>query len=116
MTTFARSVLDWSELHSPPHTELLRWYRDLIALRRTEPDLHDPAVPLRVWTDGTVIGVERGTFTLLVNLGPQRTITIPTGARAVLTDGGTDARDTEITLPEDGVALMRVVVRGESDA
>jgi maltooligosyltrehalose trehalohydrolase len=32
--TFERSKLDWSELAESPHAELLRWHRDLIALRR----------------------------------------------------------------------------------
>ena len=33
------SVLQWVELSDPQHAEMLRWYRELIALRRTEPDL-----------------------------------------------------------------------------
>lgn len=37
--TFAASVLDWSEPARPEHARLLEWYRVLIALRRTVPDL-----------------------------------------------------------------------------
>ncbi|WP_217223704.1 malto-oligosyltrehalose trehalohydrolase [Streptomyces anulatus] len=37
-----RSCLDWSEPEREPHGRLLAWYRELIALRRTLPDLHDP--------------------------------------------------------------------------
>src|SRR5207244_2445573 len=37
--TFARSVLDWSELRQGDHAATLDWYRRLIALRRTHPDL-----------------------------------------------------------------------------
>ncbi|HMG22211.1 MAG TPA: malto-oligosyltrehalose trehalohydrolase, partial [Kofleriaceae bacterium] len=37
------SVLVWSELHQPPHTEMLAWYRALIAARRDCPELRDPA-------------------------------------------------------------------------
>lgn len=33
--TFLRSKLDWSEIAAPPHAEILRWYTQLIALRRT---------------------------------------------------------------------------------
>jgi maltooligosyltrehalose trehalohydrolase len=32
--TFERSKLDWRELHSPKHADLLQWYRRLIAIRR----------------------------------------------------------------------------------
>jgi maltooligosyltrehalose trehalohydrolase len=39
--TFARSRLNWSELHEPRHAELLEWYRQLIRLRR------DKVVPPR---------------------------------------------------------------------
>jgi maltooligosyltrehalose trehalohydrolase len=37
--TFERSKLNWSELRRSPHRELLRWYQDLVALRRAEPSL-----------------------------------------------------------------------------
>ncbi|SDU40666.1 malto-oligosyltrehalose trehalohydrolase [Gordonia westfalica] len=41
--TFERSKLDWSEPTRPDHARVLGFYRSLIALRRTEPALHDPA-------------------------------------------------------------------------
>lgn len=34
--TFLASKLDWSSLERPPHREWLRYYRDLLQLRRTE--------------------------------------------------------------------------------
>ena len=37
--TFTRSVLDWTELDHEPHSSVLRWYRHLIAIRRTHPAL-----------------------------------------------------------------------------
>lgn len=40
--TFRRSVLDWTEPDRPPHAGLLEWHRDLIALRRSRPELNDP--------------------------------------------------------------------------
>jgi maltooligosyltrehalose trehalohydrolase len=33
------AVLDWSEPERPAHARLLAWYRELLALRRREPDL-----------------------------------------------------------------------------
>jgi maltooligosyltrehalose trehalohydrolase len=38
-STFERSKLDWSELAREPHASLLEWYRRLIALRRSVPEL-----------------------------------------------------------------------------
>lgn len=46
--TFARSRLDWAELDKPEHREMLDFYRRLIALRRSRPDLSDPG-----WTGST---------------------------------------------------------------
>jgi maltooligosyltrehalose trehalohydrolase len=37
--SFRRSRLDWSERAHAPHTQILDWYRRLIALRRAHPDL-----------------------------------------------------------------------------
>ena len=37
--TFERSRLDWSEISEPAHQRMLGFYRDLIALRRAQPDL-----------------------------------------------------------------------------
>ncbi|MCP5990558.1 DUF3459 domain-containing protein, partial [Klebsiella pneumoniae] len=37
--TVAASRLDWDERDRPEHARLLRFFRDLIALRRAEPDL-----------------------------------------------------------------------------
>jgi maltooligosyltrehalose trehalohydrolase len=39
--TFHRSKLNWEELSRPPHSDLLRWHRSLIALRRRSPALTD---------------------------------------------------------------------------
>src|SRR3712207_7177709 len=35
------SVLDWAETGKDAHARMLGWYRDLVALRRAEPDLLD---------------------------------------------------------------------------
>jgi maltooligosyltrehalose trehalohydrolase len=40
--TFERSRLDWSEAAHEPHASMLDFYRRLIELRRTTPDLTDP--------------------------------------------------------------------------
>ena len=44
--TFEDSKLDWAEPGQEPHARLLRWYRDLIRLRRDLPDLHDGRLDL----------------------------------------------------------------------
>lgn len=39
LSTFLNSKLNWDERHRPPHAGILRLYRDLIKLRKTEPAL-----------------------------------------------------------------------------
>src|SRR5690606_29300644 len=41
--TFARSRLRWDERETEPHAGVLALYRELLALRRTEPSLSSPA-------------------------------------------------------------------------
>jgi len=40
--TFTRSKLDWPQLCEESHQDILAWYRELIALRRSRPELTDP--------------------------------------------------------------------------
>jgi maltooligosyltrehalose trehalohydrolase len=59
--TFERSKLDWSERDRGEHAELLEWYRSLIALRRTTPELLDGRPDLvEASIDGDVLTVRRG--------------------------------------------------------
>ena len=73
--TFQRSKLRWREIDSPGHAEMWRTYRDLIALRRTYPDLVDPRfdyTSTRHDRDGHWLVLERGReMALVVNLGTQ---------------------------------------------
>jgi maltooligosyltrehalose trehalohydrolase len=72
--TFTRSRLDWDEPAREPHARLLRWYRDLVALRRDREDLRDPwRVGLEVAYDqaaGT-FRMRRGAHQVLANLSDE---------------------------------------------
>jgi maltooligosyltrehalose trehalohydrolase len=70
--TFTRSKLDWSEVSTAPHAEILDLNRKLIALRRTYPDLTDPrfaSVRARYDEDQQWFAVDRGDITFVVNFG-----------------------------------------------
>lgn len=72
--TFDRSKLDWSELHRGPHRELLDWHRQLIALRRHEPELgadERKSVSARYDEEARWLIVTRGRFTIAANLSDQ---------------------------------------------
>ncbi|MFF0505262.1 malto-oligosyltrehalose trehalohydrolase [Streptomyces fimicarius] len=69
-----RSVLDWTEPEREPHARLLAWYRELIALRRTLPDLHDPdlaSVKTAFDEDARWFAYRRGDLRVVVNLADE---------------------------------------------
>ncbi|MCX4996584.1 malto-oligosyltrehalose trehalohydrolase [Streptomyces longwoodensis] len=78
-----RSCLDWSEPERAPHARLLAWYRSLIALRHSHPDLTDPDLgDLRVAHDEQArwLAFRRGDVRVAVNLSPEPAA-IPLGSR-----------------------------------
>ncbi|MGW4640137.1 malto-oligosyltrehalose trehalohydrolase [Sphaerisporangium sp. NPDC004334] len=109
--TFHRSKLDWDEPSSPAHAELLAWYRDLIALRRSCPDLADPRldrVAVEVSEEGRWIVVHRGAHRVAANLG-EAPVTVPVASGAVLlaSDPKVGFADEGLSLPPHTVAIVR---------
>jgi malto-oligosyltrehalose trehalohydrolase len=71
--TFERSRLDWPEASAPGRRELLAWYRELIALRHSRPELTDPRldhVAAAFDEAGRWIVVRRGAVRIAANFGP----------------------------------------------
>jgi maltooligosyltrehalose trehalohydrolase len=110
--TFLCSKLDWLELDRDGHRELLAWYRELIALRRTEPELTDPRLG-RVHADYDEdrrwLMVARGRLRIAANLGPA-TAVLPlgepgTGLLAASRDGVTVEADV-VTMPGTSFAVV----------
>ncbi|MFG2558871.1 malto-oligosyltrehalose trehalohydrolase [Streptomyces sp. NPDC048496] len=76
-----RSCLDWTEPEREPHARLHAWYRELIALRRTLPDLSDPdlaAVKTAHDEQARWLAYRRGDLRIAVNLD-KKPATIPLG-------------------------------------
>ncbi|MGW9024848.1 malto-oligosyltrehalose trehalohydrolase [Streptomyces sp. NPDC055722] len=76
-----RSCLDWSEPGHGIHARVLAWYRELIALRRAEPDLSDPDLEdVKVTHDESAgwLAFRRGDVLVAVNLAAE-TAKIPLG-------------------------------------
>ncbi|WP_435973469.1 malto-oligosyltrehalose trehalohydrolase [Streptomyces sp. Qhu_M48] len=77
-----RSVLDRSERERDPHKRLLAWHRELIALRRTLPDLTDPdlaGVKVAFDEEARWLVFRRGVLRVAVNLGGEAAV-IPLGS------------------------------------
>ncbi len=93
--TWRSSVLDWTEVDESPHRELLRWYRDLLALRARNEDLRDDrlgSLDVSFDPDGSWLVIRRGSLRVVVNLS------------------GEDA-----VVPLDGVPAYEVMVFGAAE-
>ncbi|MFD3923315.1 malto-oligosyltrehalose trehalohydrolase [Streptomyces sp. NPDC058595] len=79
-----RSCLDRTEPAREPHTRLLTWHRDLIALRHSHPDLSDPdlATVKVAYDEGARwLAYRRGDLRVALNLS-ERPAEIPLGGRS----------------------------------
>ncbi len=104
------SVLDWAEPAKDAHARMLGWYRDLVALRRAEPDLLDDDLRrVRVETGPDRLTVHRGAFRVLVNLGAEAAdFEVPADAEVRLAWGEPQRTPAGLRLAPDDVAVVRV--------
>jgi maltooligosyltrehalose trehalohydrolase len=105
------SVLDWAEPGKDPHARMLAWYRALVALRRSEPDVQDDDLrDVRAEATGPDrLVVRRGGFTLLVNLGAEPAeFDVPDGGEVVLAWERVERVGGHVSVPPDDVVLIRV--------
>jgi len=109
--TFQRSKLDWSELDTGEHARLLRVYRDLIALRRSETDLADP------WLEHLIVDYDeqarwivlrRGRLAVACNLGAEP-VAVPVTGELVLCSESPSISDESTELGSHSFAIVRSV-------
>jgi maltooligosyltrehalose trehalohydrolase len=113
--TFLRSKLDWSQPSGPPYAPLLDWYRSLIALRRSRPELTDPRldqVRVEYSEDDRWIVVHRGALRVAASLAgiPVEIPVAPdhAGPASVLlaSDPGISLTAGTLTLPAASFAVV----------
>jgi maltooligosyltrehalose trehalohydrolase len=110
--TFTRSKLDWSELDREPHARLLRVHRDLLALRKAQPELVDAdltAVHVRFDEDQRWLVVHRGSLRVVVNLADRpRELELDRPATGVVFATGEQPKveRTTVTLPAESAAVL----------
>ncbi|MEV0969801.1 malto-oligosyltrehalose trehalohydrolase [Microtetraspora glauca] len=113
-STFLRSKLDWSEIFDDGSMSLLGWYRDLIALRKTHPDLADPRldrVRVRFDEQRHYLVMERGSLRVVANFGAfPIPVRLSPGAKRVLlaSDEAVRAMDGDLYLPAQSLAIAQV--------
>jgi maltooligosyltrehalose trehalohydrolase len=108
--TFERSRLDWSELESEPHRDMLAWHRQLIHLRRDLPELHDgrlDAVQVSWSEERRWLLLRRGSVTLAVNLASEPQRLEVGGAVLAASHAGVTTEAGTLTLPGESAAVLR---------
>ena len=109
--TFERSCLQWGEVTSPKHAELLQWYRPLIALRRQCPSLCDGnygVAAITVDEGQQRMSIRRGTVLVTCNLGEaSATFDVGGNLRLVLaSDPKVCCSGGALYLPTESVAVV----------
>ncbi|MGV0850117.1 malto-oligosyltrehalose trehalohydrolase [Mycolicibacterium phlei] len=107
--TFLRSKLKWDEIDDGEHGQLLRTYKALIALRRTEPDLADPWLDhLRVDydEDRRWIVMHRGAVMIVCNLAADP-VDVPVSGEVLLAWGEPAVSADSTRLEGHSFAVLR---------
>jgi maltooligosyltrehalose trehalohydrolase len=108
--TFQRSKLDWAEPGKPGHAEILALYKQLIALRRSRPELSDPRLDqVEVRHGDQYVVMKRGNCTVAANLaGSPQTISLPTVPSQVLlaTEPGVVLHRDRVELPPESAVVV----------
>ncbi|WKG06304.1 malto-oligosyltrehalose trehalohydrolase [Mycolicibacterium sp. HK-90] len=107
--TFLRSKLNWGEVTAGDHDRLRCVYRDLIALRRNEPDLADPwldHMSIEFDEEQRWIVLHRGALAIACNLDTEP-VSVPVTGELVLAWDEPAPGPTATTLPGHSFAIVR---------
>jgi maltooligosyltrehalose trehalohydrolase len=109
--SFERSKLDWNEVYEGEHAEMFTWYKQLIALRRTRPELTDGRLDkAKIAFDERAqwFTMTRGDIELVCNLAPDcQAIPISRMPRGVIASNENyNLRPGLIEIPGDSVAIL----------
>jgi len=108
--TFERSKLRWDEVGTEPHGSVLRWHRELIAMRASMPALRDGdrgAVTVEFGEAGRWLVMHRAGITVACNWG-DTPVELPVDKATELMANVTPLwTDAGLVLPADGVVVTR---------
>ncbi len=120
--TFLRSKLDWAQPDREPHRSLLDWYRTLLSLRRSRPELSDPRldqVRVEFDEDARWLLGHRGALRIAANAGDtQAEVPLDDDAPSTVevllaSDPATAVKPGLVTLPPASFAVMCLHAKSE---
>ncbi len=108
--TFERSKLNWSEIETGLHADMLRWYKTLIGLRRSCGSLSDGSmdqVQVRFDERAQWFAIRRGDIETVCNLASHsQTLPLTIGAIDMVgSEIGCRLRGETVELPAESVAI-----------
>ncbi|CAN5478523.1 malto-oligosyltrehalose trehalohydrolase [soil metagenome] len=107
--TFQRSKLDWTEVDEDEHAALGQLYRDLIALRKHEPDLADfwlDHMGVDYDEDARWIVLSRGALAVVCNLSADA-VTVSVSGEVVLAWGEPTVEADKTVVPGHSFVVLR---------
>ncbi len=108
--TFARSTLRWDELELEPHATMLRWYRELSALRASTPGLRDgdrAAGSVEFGEAGRWLVMRRAALTVACNWGDGPAHLHVRESAVVMTNVAPSWTERGLLLEPDAVVVTR---------
>jgi len=110
--TFLRSKLDWSQPGRDPYAQTLAWYQQLIALRKSRPEITDPRLDLvraDYDEDARWLVVHRGCLQIAANMGKEAArITVGPGRLLAASNEGARVAGDEVVLPPESFAVVDI--------
>jgi maltooligosyltrehalose trehalohydrolase len=110
--TFERSKLNWNEVATTEHAEMLEWHRQLIHLRKSTPDLNNGEPGnTRVVCDEqqSWLQVHRGNITITCNLADKEySLPVPANSSILLASKpATKVEGEKLVLTANSIAVLR---------
>jgi maltooligosyltrehalose trehalohydrolase len=111
--TFLRSKLNWEEPQQKPHAGMLSWHQQLIALRKTYPELTDGSLDhtrVEFSEEEKWLAMRRGSIEVIANLGSKSlNKPVPPNAQLLLASTSLIKHEREaVHIPPDSVAIIQL--------
>jgi maltooligosyltrehalose trehalohydrolase len=111
--TFLRSKLNWDEQSQPAHAEMLDWYRSLVALRNSHPELTNGSLEethIEYSEDEKWLVLRRGAIEVTVNLGshPLERQVSTRASMLLASDDLVRLEQASLSVPQDSVVILKI--------